>query len=150
VKRTLVQVVLVMAAVSPSGCGTICNFAGVVPLTGDSEERPTIYGGVQLDRVWIAKEAEKPRAGSHFNWKIDLLPSFVGDTLTLPITAVVNAMRHPDQSTNPKRSAERVSYDDAPQYRTPAPLPPHEDLQPVAEGPTLPPSLSSWSLPPGR
>jgi uncharacterized protein YceK len=87
-RQTLLAVVLVTVAVASSGCGTVCNL-----FTKD----PEVYGGVAFDLKFIASPRDTPlstSSGSNGQGAVLLLAlipaelclSFVGDTLTLPLT----------------------------------------------------------------
>jgi hypothetical protein len=95
-------VLVAVVAVSVSGCGTVCNLAGgfVHP---DSE--PQVYGGVTRDLAIIDKAVSDPPAAEHSVGDArlavvllgvavaDPFLSFVGDTLTLPITIPLQERR---------------------------------------------------------
>jgi uncharacterized protein YceK len=99
-KRTSFVVILV--ALSSSGCGTVCNLAGGV-VHPDSE--PRIYGGFIRDFEIIDKAVSKPEEhllspGGNANGQgaayamaaiiavaaVDPVVCLIADTLTLPIT----------------------------------------------------------------
>jgi hypothetical protein len=101
-KTALLLVVTALLAASGGGCGTVCNLAGGV-VHPDSE--PRIYGGVLRD-MQIMDEAVSckrplienpgdPRAMAFFLGlaAADPILSFLGDTLTLPITIPLQARR---------------------------------------------------------
>jgi uncharacterized protein YceK len=99
-----ISLVVILVALSSSGCGTVCNLAGGV-LHPDSE--PRIYGGVIRDFEIIDKVVSKPEPLLHPQADSSLgngqgaayllaaiigvaavepVVSLVADTLTLPIT----------------------------------------------------------------
>jgi len=103
-KNSLLAVIPAILAVSLSGCGTICNFAdGVI----HPDDEPRIYGGVLrdleiMDEAVNAPPRATPLVGSEngkgliFLCLLGLMDpplSFVGDTLTLPITIYVQEKR---------------------------------------------------------
>ena len=100
-KKPLIAVVLAIGAVSMSGCGTVCNFAGGI---AHPDVEPRVYGGVLRD-IQVIEDAVTcdptqrkfgdPRA------IVVVLPiavadpivSFIADTLTLPITIPLQERR---------------------------------------------------------
>jgi hypothetical protein len=93
-KAALARVSVALVVVSLSGCGTVCNLAGGV-LHPDKE--PRVYGGVLRDMELIEECVNAPQAESPSECPrteltflvlgaADPILSFVGDTLTLPIT----------------------------------------------------------------
>src|SRR5262249_52596790 len=117
--RTLVpvvSVVLAVAAVSLSGCGTECNFgAAIAPPSKDPEGWPRVYGGHQLDAMVLEKATGSHMGslgsggGSKAVAKVLVLAAIivapvaegvatlVGDTLTLPITFPLDMVRYPEK-----------------------------------------------------
>jgi uncharacterized protein YceK len=99
-KRALSVATAAFIAVGVSGCGTVCNLAGGV-IHPDQELR--VYGGVQRDveHFWcppLLNENSSPGAGKGAVLFLALIPvefglSFVGDTLTLPITIPLQEIR---------------------------------------------------------
>ena len=110
------------------GCGTVCNLAGgfVHP-----DEEPKVYGGVQRDLDFFSKMVERKQSGSDstsqgtgtsgaygavfvlaFMFAEPAL-SFVGDTLTLPITIWAEY----------RRDVEREAEDSDEEPAPPGPLP---------------------------
>jgi hypothetical protein len=98
-------VFLALFALLGGGCGTICNLGGGLV---DPEKKPTIYGGVQFDLDVMDRLATKntqlvdSASQGKSAWGILLLAgfaitepilSFLGDTVTLPITIPLEEMR---------------------------------------------------------
>ena len=91
------------AVFSLSGCGTFCNFgASIVHFDGDELERPAIYGGFQLDMETARGLANTGGFGANENKATavlvllelaDIPLTLVTDTLTLPITVLVQEVR---------------------------------------------------------
>jgi uncharacterized protein YceK len=97
-RRIVVGVGSAWAALLLSGCGTICNFAAAVaPSPDDHVARPAVYGGVQLDAAVITGiQPDRTTKGSVFIGAcllVDVPLSLVGDTLTLPITLLLERCR---------------------------------------------------------
>ena len=103
-----------IVALSLSGCGTICNFANApFPIEG-FPERPAVYGGLQFDAAvagGFAAGAFQSQSGDREKAMlillgilvVDLPLSFVGDTLTLPVTLLLERARNPrDSSPEPR------------------------------------------------
>ncbi len=101
---------LAAAAVTLSGCGTVCNLAGGIKHP-DSE--PRIYGGVQRDVEFLEDVANTREPWLHLGSGPagvvglgclaalavgDPVLSFVGDTLTLPITVPLQHSREAGES----------------------------------------------------
>jgi uncharacterized protein YceK len=101
-KRALVGA---LAALSLSGCGTVCNLAGGIV---HPESEPKVYGGVQRDLTIIEKgygstmtmnQKDDSQGGAALALTIiavavlDPVLSFVGDTVTLPITIPLQRRR---------------------------------------------------------
>jgi uncharacterized protein YceK len=97
--------ILALVAVMVSGCGTVCNLGGGIV---DPQHTPTIYGGVQYDLEVMDRLASHPpqlvssSSEGKSAWGLLLLVgfavtepvlSFVGDTVTLPITVPLEEMR---------------------------------------------------------
>ncbi len=89
----LIASLIAFVAVSLSGCGTVCNFVGVI-IHPDRE--PRIYGGVLRDVDIIERAIESPPSKTQMcdpRAYIYIIPlavadpiaSFVADTMTLPI-----------------------------------------------------------------
>ena len=97
----LLGLTAVAIAVLAVGCGTVCNLAGGLV---HPDEEPKVYGGVQRDLDFFGKMLERKQSGNDstsqgtgtsaaygamfllaFMFAEPAL-SFVGDTLTLPIT----------------------------------------------------------------
>jgi uncharacterized protein YceK len=84
-KRVSMVTTIGVAILSLSGCGTMLNFT--------SREKPEIYGGVEVDVAWIGMSRQNPAPSpdqANLLGIVDLPFSFIGDTLTLPITLLVN------------------------------------------------------------
>jgi len=124
-KRALSVSMAAFIAVVVGGCGTVCNLAGGVL---HPDEEPRVYGGVQrdLEGKWgfgyppldSESTVEDVKDRLYF---LALLPvefglSFVGDTLTLPITIPLQARR---EAANKSGDSSAVC---------PAPLGPSESL----------------------
>jgi uncharacterized protein YceK len=104
-------VLAAVVAVSLSGCGTVCNLAGGI-IHPDSE--PRVYGGVVRDLEIIDKAVsdQKPAMDSVGDARLALVIlsvavadpflSFVGDTLTLPLTVPLQERR---------KAAERAEHE---------------------------------------
>jgi hypothetical protein len=97
-------VLLAIAVVPASGCGTICNFAGAPFCKEGDLPLPAVYGGVQLDAAFINTntqaftmngfQAEGTGAAILVGCLLAEFPlSFIGDTLTLPITVWIDRRR---------------------------------------------------------
>ena len=103
-------VMVSVAVVSLSGCGTFCNFgASIVHFDGDELERPAIYGGFQLDMELARHLANNGGFGSNENKATavivllemaDIPLTLVTDTLTLPITVLVQQIRVANRPRN--------------------------------------------------
>lgn len=92
---------LMVASLLPflGSCGTVCNLAGGA-IHPDKE--PRIYGGVALDKEFLESFCTQshsscgdPRLGVAILgvMAVDPILSFVGDTLTLPITIPLQRRR---------------------------------------------------------
>jgi len=125
-KRALVPVVLAVASVSLSGCGTVCNFAaGVVELPRHSAEWAKVYGGLEFDKEAMSKwgciEGEQALPTFAFMCT-EMTASFLGDTLTLPITIPIDMARYPEKyrkhekAPAPPPPPPKVIYNGPPQY----------------------------------
>jgi hypothetical protein len=105
VKALLALVAATAAAVSLCGCGTACNLAGGLK---HPDEEPKVYGGVQRDLViagqlidgsQVQSDESQGNAGVAFLacaaalCVADPVLSFVGDTLTLPVTVPLQNKR---------------------------------------------------------
>jgi uncharacterized protein YceK len=112
-KASPVAGIVVVLAVSLSGCGTVCNLAGGI-VHPDSE--PRIYGGVVRDLEIIDKAVSGPPAtesigDAKFAALIlavavaDPFLSFVGDTLTLPLTVPLQERRQTAERAEDKAGA---------------------------------------------
>ena len=112
------------------GCGTVCNLAGGLV---HPDEEPRVYGGVQRDLGFIGEMAERKQSGNDstsqgtgtsgaygaiftlaFMFAEPAL-SFVGDTLTLPITLWAEYRRDVER--------EAAESDKEPAPAPPGPLP---------------------------
>lgn len=100
------------------GCGTVCNLAGGLV---HPEKEPVVYGGVQRDLEIIDKIVDK---GKGFNCPaggqgeamtavfllglvvVDPILSFVGDTLTLPITVLAEQWRETKKTDGEAKAPE--------------------------------------------
>jgi hypothetical protein len=101
--RTAQLAFLTLVAFAASGCGTLCNFgAYIVHVDGDKLERPAIYGGLQIDAAVVDSVSRSgginPGSGTNAIWTIcfgfaEFTATFIGDTLTLPITGLVQEYR---------------------------------------------------------
>jgi uncharacterized protein YceK len=100
-----------VAAVSLSGCGTVCNLARGFD---HPDTDPKVYGGVAMDMEFLSKvansgpaetEVENPRTiGAILAFGcIDPVFSLIGDTVTLPVTIPLQAKRQ--RSENKKNQA---------------------------------------------
>jgi uncharacterized protein YceK len=80
---------------SLSGCGTIQNFTGADEFTTVEDSQHVwgrIYGGLRLDASWLTEPNELPRELNIMTIPCNLIDfplSFVADTLTLPITLIL-------------------------------------------------------------
>ena len=121
---SLLGLLALTIAVLAIGCGTVCNLAGgfVHP-----EEEPKVYGGVQRDLGFIGEMASDPKG---FNCPaggqgaamtaifilgmaaVDPVLSLVGDTLTLPITLLVEHQREARKTSEQK--AKMADADELP------------------------------------
>jgi hypothetical protein len=132
-----------LTALAGSGCGTVCNFAGGL-IHPDTE--PRVYGGVQRDLEVIEGLSSKPLFPNGFPTSpgngagaalvfggclavlvADPLLSFLGDTLTLPLTAYVQHCREASSGS-----------------------PSAEELLPGIARPTPPVLGEPWSVDPGK
>jgi Protein of unknown function (DUF1375) len=104
-KRALSVAMAVCIGVFSGGCGTVCNTAGGVL---HPDEEPRVYGGVQRDlegNLYCLKLGSQPlhegctlSDGKGAVLLLALVPvefglTFVGDTLTLPITIPLQERR---------------------------------------------------------
>ncbi len=91
-RRAAISVVLLILAMH-TGCGTMENLAR----SDDGGSRPLeVYGGVarSVDTVKAKFESELVVAALGPLYAIDVPLSAVGDTLTLPVTLPVSAVRY--------------------------------------------------------
>jgi hypothetical protein len=99
--KALIGVVGALVAVSLGGCGTVCNLAGGIV---HPESEPRVYGGVVRDLEIIDQAISSPPPSEPIGdprLALVILPlavadpilSFVGDTLTLPITVPLQKRR---------------------------------------------------------
>jgi uncharacterized protein YceK len=96
---------LALALFALAGCGTVCNFA-VAPFSEpDGHKFPAVYGGVQLDAAVMSSKSqlvdlngihgEGPAAAVLIGCVLAEFPlTFIGDTLTLPITLWIERRRN--------------------------------------------------------
>src|SRR6266404_4100690 len=101
------SLIVMIVAISLSGCGTVCNLAGGV-VHPDSE--PRVYGGVIRDVEIIEKAVSGPLPTGTLSTDdgkgavflvtaiislaaVDPILSFVADTLTLPVTIPLQSRR---------------------------------------------------------
>lgn len=96
---------LALAVFSLAGCGTVCNFA-IAPFSEpDGHKFPAVYGGVQLDAAVMSSKSqlvdlsgihgEGPAAAVVIGCVLAEFPlTFIGDTLTLPITLWIERRRN--------------------------------------------------------
>ncbi len=110
------------------GCGTVCNLAGGLV---HPDEEPKVYGGVQRDLDFFTKAVERKQSGNDSTSQgtgtsgaygaVFILAfmvaepalSFVGDTLTLPITIWAEYRREVER--------EAEGSDEEPKPAPPAP-----------------------------
>ncbi|HZU37126.1 MAG TPA: hypothetical protein VFA18_14490 [Gemmataceae bacterium] len=108
-KRVLAWLPASLVALATTGCGTVCNLAGGV---AHPDKEPRIYGGIQRDvEVLESLLTDQPpkdgliqpgegQGGAILAGCIiclcvaDPILSFVGDTLTLPITIPLQQRRN--------------------------------------------------------
>ena len=113
-KRLLTTVAIVFAAVTLGGCGTVCNFvAPLVPPNKDPEDWPRIYGGIQMDAMgWTAISSSSNNQSAGEKGRLifllclgpDVIASSIADTLSLPITVLIDALKHPEKYSAAKQS----------------------------------------------
>jgi uncharacterized protein YceK len=106
-KPALGVAMAVWVAVLASGCGTVCNLAGGV-LHPDAE--PRVYGGVQrdLEHGFLCAPIKSVSTPGEAELGLLLLAlgpaelglSFVGDTLTLPLTIPLQEIREAAQKSD--------------------------------------------------
>jgi hypothetical protein len=108
---------MILLAGLASGCGTLCNLGGgfVHP-----ESEPRIYGGLQKDVEFFdsrTRNSDSQSGGSNSKgavavWLAVFLGeptlSFVGDTLTLPVTVPLQLCR---ENAEEKARRERLTAD---------------------------------------
>jgi uncharacterized protein YceK len=120
-KRAWIAVLCAVAAVLPTGCGTICNFAH-----GD----PDVYGGVQKDVEFIQTPRTPGGGGVSIDNRgmavlaalafADTGLSLIADTLTLPLAIYMRHEDHAsDDAVSPGRSDPVNSADPATQAVSP-------------------------------
>lgn len=83
-KKTRLLLLSAAIGIPLSGCGTVCNLA-----SGDLDN----YGGVQRDVTILTKPYPPDHTGSpegFFLVLFDTALSFVGDTMTLPLTTYIH------------------------------------------------------------
>lgn len=122
------KLVLIGILSSAIGCSTLQNVSGNfsdIGLTGDFKNpRPKrVYGGVRLAAKtgWEYVRYTSPDGAELFAvpeglaiWVIDVPLSFVGDTLTLPITVPAEIDYAVDEYYFPDRGAVANTCDDGP------------------------------------
>jgi uncharacterized protein YceK len=109
------------------GCGTLCNFgAAVLPISDDGKVYPEVYGGVQFDVAVLTSSRDTPISSGGDVKGIgiiaacllaDVPASFIGDTLTLPITLALHRSRA--EPNSPSRGNDATPVD--PEMRARAP-----------------------------
>src|SRR5262249_35075559 len=97
-----------------SGCGTVCNLAGAQP-----DHEPRVYGGVSFDFEVMDQFVQDPPHPTNSDPRGGVLLlalalvaqplSFVGDTLTLPITIYLQNKRSAERSGEPAEAATGVT-----------------------------------------
>jgi len=118
-RRMAVAACLAASTLSLGGCGTLCNFgAAVLPLPDDGKSYPAVYGGVQFDLAVLTSSRDTPISSGGDAKGIgiiaacllaDVPASFIGDTLTLPITLSLHRLRAaPD---DPRRGKDAPPID---------------------------------------
>jgi|SRR6516165_2677631 hypothetical protein len=112
--RSFTTVLLALAAFLTVGCGTIRNLAGGFT---DPDSEPRIYGGLIRDSE--PGEPVLPGVGVKWNEKAAVLfmpivlaelgLTFVGDTMTLPITIVMQECRNARHEQEKLNSSQTTS-----------------------------------------
>ena len=102
-RKIVIALGAVVVVMSLSGCGTTCNFAAAaLPPLELTTTLPAVYGGVQLDAAVMNQlHPAKTSALSVFVATCllaDFPISFIGDTLTLPLTLWIDRRRTASQS----------------------------------------------------
>jgi hypothetical protein len=102
-RSLLHSVVLAAVAVAVSGCGTVCNLAWIhVQPDGLHLGPPDVYGGLENDMTLMTNlklnAGSSPSAGKGAVAGLaagvtDIGLSYLGDTLSLPITATLREVR---------------------------------------------------------
>jgi hypothetical protein len=166
----LIATLIALIAVFSGGCGTVCNLVGGIR---HPESEPRVYGGVIRDYETIGQIVNSPQADSSHSFGayagkaavfvvalpllgvVDPILSFVGDTLTLPITIPLQNRRVegdrgavtlipakpeaeatprieqlPDVRSNPGKDAGST----APGNALPSPSPRNDPLDPIGPG----------------
>jgi hypothetical protein len=108
-KQSRIALIATIAAISASGCGTVCNFVGGI---AHPESEPRVYGGVQrdleiLNQGWDQPSPKKDVQTQDPRVVFLLIPlavaegvlTVVGDTLTLPITIPLQRNRTSQNAT---------------------------------------------------
>lgn len=139
-RARILAAVAATVALSLSGCGTVCNLVGGVT---NSEEEPRVYGGVQRDVEVLSdvfsdtshpdvnnlhgdgKEAAFLAAIFATLFAGDPVLSFVGDTLTLPVTIPLQNKRIAE------KEQESAAATAAPPPDLPAEQPPQVERLPA-------------------
>jgi uncharacterized protein YceK len=111
----IVHSVTLLFSLMLSGCGTMCNLAGAAIPGAEDAKLPAIYGGVQIDMAFINMPRDASKGAAEFLcWQLADVPfSFVGDTLTLPITIAIDRLRNPAPHSEPPTTSmfvDRTQY----------------------------------------
>lgn len=97
-KRAWGVVIIAVAAMSSTGCGTLFNFVGAAVPTDEEKKFPMVYGGVQLDAAFLGSGVSGSGDGKGAAILLglelaDFPASLVGDTLTLPLVYGIYQLR---------------------------------------------------------
>lgn len=102
-RKMVIALGAVVVSMSLSGCGKTCNFAGAtLPPLELTTTLPAVYGGVQLDAAVMTQFRPTTTSSLTVLFAACLIAdfplSFVGDTLTLPLTLWIDRRRTASQS----------------------------------------------------
>jgi uncharacterized protein YceK len=107
----LLRMVVVLAALSLSGCGTVCNFRS---------GNPEIYGGIEKDVQYLMKPRTEPVSGQKGGpfllalWCADVTCCALADTLTLPLIVCLERRKRQEDSQGSASPAQYSSGAGAP------------------------------------
>jgi uncharacterized protein YceK len=119
VNRTVSRLFTILGILVLPGCGTVCNLADGVR---HPDQAPRTYGGVARNLEWISEgqivenpypeswdEAVENFYGIAYWTIIDPPLSFVGDTLTLPLTWYLQDRRERSRCLPKVRTTDRTA-----------------------------------------